>query len=145
MAGQGPAPAENRRRRNTPERGEWVDLPELDKPILPSLPQRAKGTGSWSPRSKQAWAAWRADSVTTQYSVADIQGAIDLIYLYEEWVRGGDVAAEIRQRQDRLGLNPKGRRDLRWRAPQEQPGDAKPKPKRAKSANSRRAHLTAVK
>jgi hypothetical protein len=55
--------------------------------------------------------------VTSQYSRADIQAAVDLAYVYEQWVNEPTIAiaSEIRQRQDRLGLNPKGKRDLRWR------------------------------
>jgi hypothetical protein len=120
MAGRGraPKPPEQRRNRTPPARGEWVDLPELEKAVLPLLPKRPKGTGKWSARTRSAWMAWRADPVTAQYGPADIQAAIDLAYVYEEWVRGRPVADEIRQRQDRLGLNPKGKRDLRWRLPQ---------------------------
>ena len=112
MAGRGPAPKANRQRRNDPTRGEWVDLPPLERPILPELP-----AGEWSERTQTAWAAWRKDPVTGQYSDADVQAAIDLAYTYEQWVRepSAAIAAEMRQRQDRLGLNPKGKRDLRWR------------------------------
>lgn len=143
MAGQGTAPKspDERRNKTPPQRGEWIDLPSLEAPVLPALPKRAKGTGAWSARTRAAWAAWRSDPVTTQYAIADIQGAIDLAFLYEDWVRGKDFAAEIRQRQDRLGLNPKGRRDLRWRAPQERPAE---KSKSAPRKPSRRGHLVAV-
>ena len=112
MAGRGPAPKANRQRRSAPTRGEWIDLPSLDGPVLPELP-----AGDWSSRTETAWAAWRKDPVTSQYSGADIQAAIDLAYVYEQWVNEPTIAiaAEIRQRQDRLGLNPKGKRDLRRR------------------------------
>jgi hypothetical protein len=143
MAGHGPAPAEKRRRRNEPARGDWTDLRELDKPVLPALPKREKGTGRWSPRTRAAWSAWRCDAVTAQYGPADVQAAIDLAFLYEEWVRGErQLAAEIRQRQDRLGLNPKGKRDLRWRAPHEEPSE---EPTRQPRGRGKRSHLTAVK
>lgn len=112
MAGRGPAPKQNRQRRNVPMRGDWIDLPELTESVLPDLPEH-----DWSERTELAWAAWREDPATTQYGPADIQGAIELAYLYEQWVRkpSAILAGEIRQRQDRLGLNPKGKRDLRWR------------------------------
>jgi hypothetical protein len=120
MAGRGPAPAENRRRSNEPARGEWIDLPLLDpkKPVLPALPKRAKGDGPWSARTRSAWKAWREDPATTQYGPAEVQAAIDLAYLHDEWARGGGskIAVEVRQRMDGLGLTPKGKRDLRWRA-----------------------------
>lgn len=149
MAGQGPAPAENRQRRNTPARGEWIYLPPLANSVLPALPKRAKGTGPWSARTRGAWAAWRTDPVTAEYGPADIHAAIDLAFLYEEWVRTGDraAAAEIRQRQDRLGLNPKGKRDLRWRvgsAPSSE-DETPPSGPRKRSSSKRRARLSVVK
>ena len=120
MAGKGPAPKapEDRRRRNAPAAGEWIDLPgELTSAVLPALPARGKGTGSWSARTRAAWKSWRADPVTSQYGPADVQLALDLAWLYEQWVREpmASLAGEIRQRQDALGLTPKGRQSLRWR------------------------------
>lgn len=150
MAGQGPPPADKRRRRNEPARGDWVDLRKLDKPVLPALPKRPAKTGGWSARTRAAWKSWREDAVTAQYGPADIQAAIDLAFLYEDWVRGEQqLAAEIRQRQDRLGLNPKGKRDLRWRAPHQMPdegdggGDGGEEPRRP-GKSAKRGHLTAV-
>jgi hypothetical protein len=71
----------------------------------------------------------------------DIQSAIDLAYLHNEWVGGGptSLVAEIRQREDRLGLSQKGLRDLRWRIaeeideedPVERPAGNKRPPERA--------------
>jgi hypothetical protein len=65
-----------------------------------------------------AWSSWRHDPATTQYGPSEIQSAVDLAYLYEQWARGDmKLAAEIRLRMDGLGLTPKGKRDLRWRVP----------------------------
>jgi hypothetical protein len=115
----GPAPKapEERRRRNQPAGGEWIDLPELAQSVLPKLPARGKGHGVWAARTRAAWEAWRSDPVTSQYGPADVQLAIDLAWLYESWVREptAALAGEIRQRQDALGLTPKGRQDRRWR------------------------------
>src|SRR5438309_1512057 len=115
----GPVPKDpaQRRRRNEPARGEWVDLPELEKPVLPSLPRRPSRDGGWSARTKAVWSAWRADRVTSQYAPSDVAAAVELAWLFEEYVRGAKVAAEVRQRMDGLGLTPKGKRDLRWRVP----------------------------
>lgn len=114
MAGRGPAPKapELRRNRNPKVAGEWIDLPPLTAAVLPELPQ-----DEWSERTLRAWRAWRRDPATTQYGDADIQLAIDLAYVYEDWVRrpSASTAGEIRQRQDSLGLSPKGRQDRRWR------------------------------
>lgn len=141
MAGRGPAPAENRRRRNEPARGEWVDLPPLERPVLPELPERTDGE-AWSGRAVTLWAAWRADPVTQVWSPADIAYALDTIALYE--AAADSKPNEVRLRMDGLGLTPKGKRDLRYRvasAPVEQQSVKRP----AKKSSSRRARLSVVK
>jgi hypothetical protein len=119
--GRGPAPkpSEQRRRRNKPERGEWVELPSLEKPILPELPKRGRGEGRWHPRTVAAWAAWRDDPATTQYGPAEIMAAVELAYIHHSYCVGDEKASEVRLRMDGLGLTPKGKRDLRWRSPSE--------------------------
>jgi hypothetical protein len=65
------------------------------------------------------------------YGPSDIQGAIDLLYLYEEMVQQGGVNRnkEVRQMRDGLGLSEKGKRDLRWRVSDAAPAvPAKRKP-----------------
>jgi hypothetical protein len=114
MAGRGPAPKafEQRRNHHEPLRGEWIDLAPLQKSQLPSLPK-----DEWSERTKRAWKAWSQDPATGQYGPAELQSAVDLAYVYEEWVRkgGSSIAGEIRQRLDGLGLSPKGKQERRWR------------------------------
>lgn len=114
MAGRGraPKPPEQRRNRTAPQAGEWLTLDPLKAKVLPELPE-----STWSSRTVAAWRAWQADPVTSQYGAADIQLAIDLAFIYESWVREptAALAGEIRQRQDSLGLSPKGRQDRRWR------------------------------
>lgn len=114
MAGTGPAPkdASQRRRRNEPARGEWVDLEPLSAPVLPELPECEDG---WSPMTVMTWAAWRRDPVTAQWSPSDVAYALDTIRLYEQMTASS--ANEVRIRMDGLGLTPKGKRDLRWRIP----------------------------
>ena len=141
MAGMGPAPAESRRRSNTPARGEWVDLPPLQAPVLPELPPRGDGE-EWSQRAVSAWAAWRSDPVTAQWSPSDVSYALDAILLYDGMTASN--ANEVRLRMDGLGLTPKGKRDLRWRV-----GGAaeatKPKARRSAASSSRQARLSVVK
>ena len=118
MAGQGPPPKDpaTRRRRNEPTRGEWIEIAEPEKPILPTLPRRLKAQGGWSAQTRSAWNAWRRDPATTQFGPAEIQQALDTAYLYEQFARGDFKAApEIRIRLDGLGLTAKGKRDLRWK------------------------------
>ena len=129
MAGRGPAPKANRQRRNEPARGEWVDVAPPASPVLPELPE-----GDWHPRTIAAWDAWRIDPASSQYGPAEIQGALDLLYLYDEWAKNPStkLAGEVRQWQDRLGLNPKGKRDLRWRVSEPAEVHEMPAPKKTR-------------
>lgn len=110
MAGRGPAPKAvgQRRRYNQPARGEWVDLEPLERPLLPAAPK------DWSPRMQRFWAAWRQDPITTQYGHADLAAIWDLAENFENLSEPTQT-----NRMDRLGLTPKGKRDLRWRTPAE--------------------------
>lgn len=110
MAGRGPAPKDpgQRRRYNQPARAEWTDLAPLEQPVLP-LARR-----EWGLNAKRAWRAWRTDPVTTQWGQADVHYAMELCRLYDDL-----MPSEQRLRMDALGLSPKGKRDLRWRTPQE--------------------------
>jgi hypothetical protein len=115
MSGPAPKPAHLRRRRNTPAGGEWVDLPELEGPVLPELPELPGG--NWSQYTLRMWAAWRADPVTSQYTPADVDYALATIRIADAYHRGGPASllGELRLRMDGLGLTPKGKRNLRWR------------------------------
>jgi hypothetical protein len=145
MAGRGPAPAETRRRRNPPARGDWVDLPQLERTVLPDLPALAEG--EWSMQTRVTWAAWQRDPVTVMYTPADVAYALDTIRLYD--VMTPSSASEVRLRMDSLGLTPKGKRDLRWRVlgtPEFAPDAPAPTPHRDGSRSAdRRARLRAVK
>lgn len=126
MAGRGPAPKPEgqRRRRNAPERGEWLDLSLVAEPILPTL-EEVDGRTEWHPRVDRLWEAWRRDPASTQFGPAEIAAAVELAYLVQEFTAGADSerkydrvsASELRLRMDGLGLTAKGKRDLRWRAP----------------------------
>jgi hypothetical protein len=146
MAGNGPPPKHNRVRRNAPARGEWVTLPAKVSPaVLSLLPERLKRQGKWSKQTRAAWSSWRKDPATSQYGPAEIQSAIDLAYLYEEWARGDTkLSAEIRLRMDGLGLTAKGKRDLRWKMPEPDEGQAKAEAAEDKSPDQRRSEMHAV-
>lgn len=119
MAGRGAAPKfqEDRAGTQTPSRGEWQDCPPLRARVLPPLPRRGQGEGSWSVRAKRMWEAWSKDPVTAFFGPSEIAQAVELAFLFEELVREPTPpkSAEVRQWSDRLGLNPKGKRDLRFR------------------------------
>lgn len=138
----GPAPAENRRRRNEPARGDWVDLPPIEKPFLPELPEKGDGE-DWSEQTYATWALWRLDPATSQYTSAEIAYALDTIRLYE--VMTPSSAAEVRIRMDGLGLTPKGKKDLRYRVDRDaEPAGSAPAVQRRRS-HGRRSRLSVVK
>lgn len=116
MSGPPPKDPSTRARRAAPARGEWVNLPPLERPVLGELPRRKRGRGGWSEQTRKTWKAWRADPVTQTYTQADIAAIETLIFMVEELHRG-DLrwATEVRHRETALGLNPKGKRDLRYR------------------------------
>ena len=126
MAGRGlaPKPPEQRRRRNEPARGEWVDLEPLDEPVLP------EADDAWSGRVKRLWNAWRVSPESSQFSATDVQALWEFAAMFEQLKPN-----EQRLRMDSFGLTPKGKRDLRWRLPQDAQRKAEEK---RKPANVRR-------
>jgi len=121
--GLAPKDPAQRRRYNQPTRGEWVDLEPLDEPILreydPEWATQVVVTEDGveevpSGVRREMWEAWREDPVTSQYSQADIAAIEELasrFYLLSY--------ADQDRRMNQLGLTPKGKRDLRWRTPNE--------------------------
>ena len=121
MAGIGAAPkdpSERHPRAKTPQRGEWIDInaPEIETPVLPEKPPHKRKMVPWRQQALKIWAAWRLDPVTAFWSKSDITFALATLELYDlpgpQWTKN---AAEIRQRETALALNPKGKRDLRYR------------------------------
>lgn len=106
MAGRGPAPkpAGQRRRRNAPARGEWIELYPLDEPVVPEAAEH------WTPEARRRWEVWRSDPVTSLWGPADTFAARELAEHFDVF-----NPSEQRLRMDGLGLTPKGKRDLRWR------------------------------
>lgn len=128
MAGQGPAPKDPSERAGhiVPKRGEWQDLPPLEGPVLPALPD-----GEWSDRTRAIWAAWREDWVTGSFGPGEIAMALELATLHNEAVEDPKRVvqrwAEVRQWMDRLGFTMKGKRDLRLRLAEKREPAAKAK------------------
>lgn len=116
MSGSRPLKAPDARRNNhAPRGGEWVELEPLEAPVLPAYPidwYRRDLQGIVVP--KYIWDAWRADPVSSQYSTSDVAQVIELGSRYYRYKDG-----ERLRLMTFLGLNARGRRDLRWREPQE--------------------------
>lgn len=140
MAGIGPAPKDpgQRRNRSAPLRGEWVDLQPLAEPVLPALGD----PHMWSERSRLKWEAWRADPVSALWTPADVSFARDTLWLYE--MMKASTASEVRLREDALGLTPKGKRDLRWRAPGDPAAGQPTVPRKPAAGSSRRRSRLSV-
>lgn len=118
MAAPFPKDPSERRNRTKPARGEWIDLPSavLENPVLPEKLPYKRPWVPWGRVARAKWAEWRLDPVTTYWTKADISFALSTLELYDlpgyDWTRN---AAEIRLREDRLALTPKGKRDQRFR------------------------------
>jgi hypothetical protein len=92
-------------------RGEWRDCPRLaDPPVLPPLAETLPDE-AWPAATLELWEGWRHDGATTLWTPADFARAYDTIRLHA----AGEKAAELRLREDSLGLSQKGKRDLRLR------------------------------
>jgi len=132
MAGTGPAPKlpGERRRYNQPTRGEWVDLELPDEPVLPPYNREEMTI------PERMWNAYRLCGPATQYGEEDVQAILDLARGWAEM-----TFADRDRRLDKLGLTPKGKRDLRWRTPNE----VKTIKKQAAKANVAKLHAVGKK
>lgn len=114
MAGRYPK-ADSERRNRTKPAFEWVNLPaEGRKGPAPKLP----AWRVWHPETKKWWKELWAKPQATMW---DQSGASvhPLLCLYDDLISGrtevAKVSAEMRQHEDRHGLNPKAMLQLRWR------------------------------
>ena len=133
----GPAPKQQRTRRQEPERGEWKPAAgwgwQHGKPPTPP-----KGL---MPESRNAWKIWMGAWFAAHWTPDDLPGLRTVIRLYDQVERGEYVrSTELRLAMDTYGITPKGQQDRRWRPPaKEEP----PKPEGA-GARARYAHLRVV-
>lgn len=94
---------------------EWVDLPaegRLDPP--PGLPKWR----NWHPSTRKWWSQMWAKPQALMWE-QDGSTLVPLACLYDDLIAGRativQVSAEMRQHEDRHGLNPKAMLQLRWR------------------------------
>lgn len=137
MAGMGPSPKPDaeRRRTNSPS-FQWTSLPLTHDIEAPALPEWRM----WHPKTIEWWQSlWRKPQATQW--VADGSTLFSLALLMDDVIAGRadtvKASPEIRQHEDRHGLNPKAMLQLRWRVDDEPPtAPAPPAPK--KKADPRR-------
>jgi hypothetical protein len=111
----GPPPKEIRRRRNRPERGDWVTVTATgwqhgDVPAPPAGLLNA---------SQKAWATWMGAWFAAHWTPGDLPGLWVVIGLYDRIERGEfHRSAEWRMWADTYGITPKGQQDRRWAPPE---------------------------
>ena len=154
MPGPAPKLKTSRVRRNVPRNGEWIELltdPFTGvKPSLAGLPT----DGPLTAFAKHAWEAWWASPMAHQWDESDHRAVLRLLLLTDQFAkasRRGSVRdmplAEIRQLEDRLGLNEAGRIKLRWLLPtddQDIQTSAPSRRKRVSSSSKMRDRLKVV-
>ena len=126
MAGRGPKPKSERRRRNKPVRGEWqaTDNVGWQHGPIPPPPDGLKDP------SITAWFTWFQAWFAAHWAPDDLPGLRIVIRLYDEVERGEFTrATELRQMLDNYGISPKGQQDRRWTRPQaEEDKSSSPQP-----------------
>jgi hypothetical protein len=157
MAGRGPAPKPERRRRNKPTRGEIQPTPVLGWQHGP-IPPPPNGVHA---ETIAAWQAWMTGWWASHWLPNDLPALEHIARLFElcrsyaedpyveKSTRKGDTiyvlkpnpSAEWRQLADSYGITPKGQQDRRWAPPKE---DKKPAAAASPAKVGRYAHLRAV-
>ena len=120
MAGNGPPPNPNARRRNAP-RVAPTTVVEDDELRGPDLPDDY----AWPSRTVQWWQTWRKSAQSQTFTDTDWDFLLDTAFLHAEYALGNmALAAELRLRVSKYGATPEDR--LRLRLTIEPP--AKPTP-----------------
>lgn len=123
MAGSGPPPNPNARRRNDRQSGFEVLPAEGREP--PPLP----GPG-WSKAGRAAWETWWRSPMGGKWTDHDVPQVVLMCRCYQRAMAGNVAAApEFRQWADRFGLAPLARLKNRWVLP----GDQEPESRASKA------------
>jgi hypothetical protein len=114
--GPAPKPDDERVTRHAPQ-FTWTNLPADGNPApAPPLPRAPKGR-AWLKQTRTWWAALWATPQSTQWRRDDPEMQ-RLAAMHDRFWRGESTGAELsemRQIEDRHGLNPKAMLQLRWR------------------------------
>jgi len=138
-----PKPDAERVNRNTPAFG-WVDLPAAGRQGPP--PRLPGKLSEWHPETR-AW--WKRVWALPQAVMWDQSGEtmVPWARIMEAVHRGADAikaSVEIRQHQDRHGLNPKAMLQLRWRLVEAVPEPEVAPRRRRGTASAMKDRLTVV-
>ena len=141
-----PKADDERVNRNRPAFG-WVELPDRRDGPTPELPPARE----WDDETLRWWASLWSKPQATMWDQSG-ESAVAMAILYDDILSGeGQVAslmAELRQHQDRHGLNPKALLQLRWRLPTQAEVRTGPThdgpPSKSKRPQARRANALKV-
>lgn len=98
----------------------WTDLPAESGIAPPDLPDTRK----WHSQTLEWWAMLWAKGQATQWDpTGQTLWTLAALYddMFKEKAEPAKVSAEIRQHEDRHGLNPKAMLQLRWRFAESEP------------------------
>lgn len=119
MAGAGAYPKpESQRQRTNATTFEWVRFPESGNKTIPPMPRPPVGGDNWHVRAAEWWLrhwshpcamGWRPDDPCHERLLTLEQAVLD-----DGRPHQATTLTEIRQLEDRLGLTPKARLQLRW-------------------------------
>lgn len=114
MAGRGPAPNPNARRREAKGREKVpppvIDAEPLPEPLGPPLPEEYE----WPKRTRNWYDTWRRCEMARAFTVTDWQFLLDTAPLHvAAWEGSVAAAAELRLRVGKLGATPEDRLRLR--------------------------------
>lgn len=118
----GPAPKQQRRRRNAPASGEWKSSPGIgwQHGAIPDAPDGLVAD------SRAAWTTWFQAWFAAHWTPADLPGLSILIVQFDAVKRGqakaNDITATVRL-MDNYGITPAGQQARHWTPPKE---EAKP-------------------
>ena len=118
MAGRGPAPNPNARRRAGKAKevapATVIDAEPLPEPLGPPLPEEYE----WPKRTRDWYDTWRRCEMARTFTVTDWQFLLDTAPLHvAAWEGSVAAAAELRLRVGKLGATPEDRLRLRMDAP----------------------------
>lgn len=144
MGASYPKPDDERRNRVEPRFG-WVNLPAksgLTPPPLPAVRDWSEVTIGW-------WAELWSKGQATQWDPSG-SSALPMAVLFQDLQDQPDrskvpgLLAEMRQHEDRHGLNPKAMLQLRWRITDDVPASTSKPAAKPKKATPRRARVLAI-
>ena len=120
-----PKPDDAKVTRVEPKYG-WTDLPKTNTGPVPALPPIRE----WTAETLRWWAVLWSKPQASQWDQSG-ESAVPMAVLYDQLQDAPEQApkilAEMRQHEDRHGLNPKAMLQLRWRITVEETKPAAPK------------------